>query len=280
MKAIGAVFRLIFNRLVLLVIGLVALALLVWWIGPTISISNFRPFESETVRWIQIAVLFLAPGVRAGWRYLKAKRANAALADGLLQAPAGARPDVGAEEAAQLRKRFEEALGLLKQAALRRRAALAVDADPLARLAAVPLQSALVRVHRRAGGRQDHRADQLRTALPPRGSARSRGRARRRRHAQLRLVVHRRGRVPGHRRAVHHPAERPGRRRVGLEELPAASQEIAPAPAHQRRAGHGQRRRSPAAVDGGARRAHRGAPLARPGALPRSWACGFPSTCW
>jgi type VI secretion system protein ImpL len=113
MKTVVAVFKLIFNRWVLLAIGLLALALLVWWIGPTISIGDFRPFESETVRWILIAIIILAPAARAGWRFYKAKRANAALTTGLLQAPA--RPDAKAEEAAQLRQRFEEALGLLKQ---------------------------------------------------------------------------------------------------------------------------------------------------------------------
>ena len=117
MKLVGAILKLIFSYWVLLAVGLLALALLVWWGGPTISISNFRPFESETVRWIQIAIIVLSPAARAGWRFVKAKRANAALTDGLLRGPASAqtRPDVGAEEAAQLRQRFEEALGLLKK---------------------------------------------------------------------------------------------------------------------------------------------------------------------
>ena len=110
------ILKVIFSRWVLLAVGLLALALLVWWIGPTISISNFRPFEQEWVRWIQIAIIGLSPVARAGWRFVKARRANAALTTGLLQPPgADARPDATAEEAAQLRQRFEEALGLLKK---------------------------------------------------------------------------------------------------------------------------------------------------------------------
>lgn len=115
MKVVLGVFKLIFNRWVLLVIGIVALAMIVWWVGPTISISNFRPFESETVRWFQIAFIVMAPAARAGWRWYKARKGNAAIADGLLKASAPTGPDAKSEEATQLRQRFEEALGLLKQ---------------------------------------------------------------------------------------------------------------------------------------------------------------------
>jgi len=115
-KIIGSILKLIFNRWVLLGIGILALALLVWWIGPTISISNFHPYEQESVRWIQIAFIVLTPVARWGWQRIKAKRANAALTTGLLQPPAGeARPSASAEEAKQLRQRFEEALDLLKK---------------------------------------------------------------------------------------------------------------------------------------------------------------------
>jgi type VI secretion system protein ImpL len=109
------ILKLIFNRWVFLAIGILALALLVWLIGPTISISSFRPYEQEWVRIIQIAFIVLAPVVRWGWRHIRAKRANAALTKGLLQPPAEARPSASAEEAKQLSQRFEEALDLLKK---------------------------------------------------------------------------------------------------------------------------------------------------------------------
>jgi len=116
MTIVRTIFTLIFNRWVLLGIVVLALALLVWLIGPTISISNFRPYEQESVRWIQISFIVLAPVVRWVWRHFKAKRANAALTTGLLQPPAAeARPSASAAEATQLRQRFEEALDLLKK---------------------------------------------------------------------------------------------------------------------------------------------------------------------
>ena len=115
MKIVTTILKLIFNRWVLLVVVIIALALLVWLIGPTISISNFRPYEQESVRWIQISFIVLTPVAKWAWGHYRAKRANAALTTGLLQPPAGdaARPSASAAEATQLRQRFEEALDLL-----------------------------------------------------------------------------------------------------------------------------------------------------------------------
>jgi type VI secretion system protein ImpL len=115
-KIVVTILKLIFNRWVLLGVGILALALLVWWIGPTISISNFRPYEQESVRWVQITFIVLTPVVRWLWQRYRAKRADKTLTDGLLQPPAAdAPPSASAEEAKQLRQRFEEALGLLKK---------------------------------------------------------------------------------------------------------------------------------------------------------------------
>ena len=161
--------RLIFNRWVLLGIGLLAGALLIWWVGPEISISNFRPFETETVRWIQIAILVLTPVGRITWKLFKARRASAALIDGLVQQPARteAQKDPAAPEVTQLRQRFEEAVGLLRKRRLRRREAVAVDPDSVARFSAIPLRPALVRFHRSPGEWQDHSPGQLGPALSP-----------------------------------------------------------------------------------------------------------------
>jgi type VI secretion system protein ImpL len=104
--------RLIFNRWVLGIIGLIAAALVIWWVGPTISIKNFYPFESEWVRWLQIGLMVLTPVARITWKYVKARRANAALESGLLQP---AKPDPSAGEVQQLRQRFEGAVALLRR---------------------------------------------------------------------------------------------------------------------------------------------------------------------
>ena len=106
----------IFNRWVLRIIGLIAAAALIWWVGPTISISNFYPFESEWVRWLLIAVLVLMPVTRWTWRFVRARQASKALESGLLRPVEGAaRPDASAGEVAQLRVRFGQAVDLLRK---------------------------------------------------------------------------------------------------------------------------------------------------------------------
>ena len=116
MSIVVKILKLIFNRWVFLAIGILALAVLVWLIGPAISISSFRPYEQEWVRIIQIAFIVLTPVVKWGWQRHRAKRADKTLTDGLLKPPPPeAQPSASAEEAKQLRQRFEEALGLLKK---------------------------------------------------------------------------------------------------------------------------------------------------------------------
>ncbi len=277
-QAMRRLVRLIFNRWVLIAIGLAVVAVLIWWVGPTISISNVYPFEAEWVRWLQIAVLFLTPVVRVSWRFVSARRASAALATALVKPETRIDPSAG--EVAQLRQRFESAVDML------RKRSLGSEKPSLwARLRSLGSQQYLYDlpwyVFIGAPGRwQDHGARQLRAALPARGPSRPRCRPWRGGHPGLRLVVHGRGRVPGHGGAIHDPAEQPGRRCRGLEGLPPAAQEVSLAPADQRGPGHGQRGRPPAAVAGRAggadrRRSGRGC-----GSSTKSSACAFRSTCW
>jgi type VI secretion system protein ImpL len=114
------VLRLLFNRWVLTGIGLLAIALVIWWLGPAIAIHDVYPLEAEWVRWVHILLVVLMPVSRLAWKAYKARRNNTALMDGLLDAgpapaPAEARPDPSAAETNQLRLRFEEALGLLRR---------------------------------------------------------------------------------------------------------------------------------------------------------------------
>jgi type VI secretion system protein ImpL len=115
-----ALFRLIVSRRTLTIVGLLALAALVWWVFPTIAINGFRPYEAAWVRWLQIAIFVLVPITRWLWRQIRARRASAALGRGLVDPsdPPGGRLDPSAEEAARLRERFEEAIALLRRASL------------------------------------------------------------------------------------------------------------------------------------------------------------------
>jgi type VI secretion system protein ImpL len=114
-------FSLIFNRWVMALLGLCAIGLLIWYVGPLVSIADYRPLESELVRIILIGLIVFIYVAKLLWKLFKAKRSNANLMEGLLKqgAPQGAGENQpAAEEIATLRKRFEEAVVVLKQARL------------------------------------------------------------------------------------------------------------------------------------------------------------------
>jgi type VI secretion system protein ImpL len=112
---------LVFNRWVMALLGLCAIGLLVWFVGPLVSIADYGPLESELVRTILISLIVFIYVAKLLWKLFKAKRANANLMQGLLKqgAPQGAGENQpGVEEVAALHKRFEEAVVVLKSARL------------------------------------------------------------------------------------------------------------------------------------------------------------------
>ncbi len=105
------------------------------------------------------------------------------------------------------------------------------------RLARLSLRAAVVRDHRPARRRQDHRAAERRPVVPARrrdGAERGR---RRRRHAHVRLVVHRERGADRHRRPLHHAGFRRGGGQGGLAGLPRPAEAHPRPPAAERRAG-------------------------------------------
>jgi type VI secretion system protein ImpL len=115
------ILGIIFHPVLLAVLGLIALAAVIWFFGPLLAFAEFRPLERE---WARLALIGLIVAIYVGkklWGLYKAKRANAQMVDGLLRAaPAAApgEPSASAQEVETLRQRFEEALAKLKQAKL------------------------------------------------------------------------------------------------------------------------------------------------------------------
>ncbi|MBK6972083.1 MAG: type VI secretion system membrane subunit TssM [Sterolibacteriaceae bacterium] len=115
------IFRFLFHPLLLVIIGLLAAALIIWFVGPLIAIADYRPLESETVRWVLIGIMVLAWLIKRAWSWFNARRANAQLVDGLVQQAAAAPPPgptASQEEVAALKQRFEEAVAVLKKVRL------------------------------------------------------------------------------------------------------------------------------------------------------------------
>jgi type VI secretion system protein ImpL len=105
------------NRWVIAALGLVALALVIWFLGPLLGFGDSRPLTSPTVRIIVILALALAWLVYELIKVLRSQRASRELADGIARQEATVRtPDAqGGEEVGRLRAQFDEALGLLRK---------------------------------------------------------------------------------------------------------------------------------------------------------------------
>ncbi len=109
--------RLIFNRWTLGIIGLIALSLLIWFIGPLVAIAEAEPFAGEVTRLVVIFILFLLWAV---WNMLylaKSKKTNAKVVEDIIddgdseQEIADTALD---SEASQIRDRMQDALSTLK----------------------------------------------------------------------------------------------------------------------------------------------------------------------
>ena len=114
-------FRFLFNHWTMAILGLTAICLLTWYVGPMIAIAEYYPLESDTARLLIIALIIGFYLGKLLWKVFKSHNLNARLMDGLMrQEPTPSPPSnsAEAEEVAVLHKRFEDAVAVLKQANL------------------------------------------------------------------------------------------------------------------------------------------------------------------
>ncbi len=108
-------FRFFAQRWVISLLGIIALSLLIWYVGPLFAFADYVPLESEFVRWIVIAIVIVIWVARLVFNKIKSVLGDRHLTEGISQSVADNEPDYGAEEVAQLKKRFEEAIAILTQ---------------------------------------------------------------------------------------------------------------------------------------------------------------------
>jgi type VI secretion system protein ImpL len=99
------------SRTFLVLIGLLLLALFIWFAGPYFAFADYHPLESVLARVIAIVVIFVVWGFVFLLKKLKSDKASSKLAEVASQDSGGK----GGADAAQLRKRFEEAVDALKK---------------------------------------------------------------------------------------------------------------------------------------------------------------------
>lgn len=109
------------NRIVLSIIGLIALSVLIWFIGPVIKFGadNTAPLASVNARLIAIIVLLVLWGLNNLRIQLMNKKRNEGLMQDLEESQADAAVDFSSEQSAeelhQMNKRFSDALATLKR---------------------------------------------------------------------------------------------------------------------------------------------------------------------
>ena len=109
--------RIVFHPWLLLALGVIALSVAIWIVGPMLAVDRWRPLETENARWIFIGVIVALVLLRQAWRGWKARRTNTHVVAQLTAvAPAPSSNDPASAEVAVLQKRFSEALEQLRQA--------------------------------------------------------------------------------------------------------------------------------------------------------------------
>ena len=108
------------QRWLISLLGVLALAALIWFAGPYIAIAGREPLASSVVRLLVILLLVVLWGLNYLRKQLQAARASNQIIDDLADsaasesAAAPLRTDESAEEVALLKNRFDEALDVLK----------------------------------------------------------------------------------------------------------------------------------------------------------------------
>jgi len=99
-------------KLILKLIALLLIALVIWFGGPYLAFGSMKPFESVLGRLVAIVLIVAIWGAWVLFHKFSAQRAGQQLAKDVA-APA-AKASGGSAEAAQLRARFDEAIGALR----------------------------------------------------------------------------------------------------------------------------------------------------------------------
>ena len=107
------------SRWFITLIGVIAVSLLVWFVGPLIAVADYKPMAADWVRMLIIVVLLLCWAGSNMYRLSKSRSNDRHLADGMASGSADstATDSVSVEhDVSAVKSRFTEAVGILKRA--------------------------------------------------------------------------------------------------------------------------------------------------------------------
>jgi type VI secretion system protein ImpL len=112
----GALFK---NRTLLVLIGLLLVGLLIWFAGPYFAFADYKPLESVVARLVAILAIVAVWAVVLQVKQMRSARASDKIASEVVaqKGDSGDAADASGSpsDAAQLRKRFDEAIDALKK---------------------------------------------------------------------------------------------------------------------------------------------------------------------
>jgi len=111
------IFGIFKNRWFVSLLGLLAVGVLIWIVGPMIAIAGAIPLKSELVRLSVILVIVVLWGLNNMRIQMKVNKANTELVSGFEQTAKTIDPNQAQskEEVAQIKERFDEALQIMKK---------------------------------------------------------------------------------------------------------------------------------------------------------------------
>ncbi|ETD66892.1 hypothetical protein V757_12055 [Pelistega indica] len=116
---INRIFSFLFSRSLWTFVGLLILAWLIWFIGPSIAVGQWYPLEDELIRIYVISAIFGIWLIRFIWRKWREARLNSQLLGQLHKSKNSKKiEELPEEERAEIKllsERFDEAIQLLKQ---------------------------------------------------------------------------------------------------------------------------------------------------------------------
>jgi type VI secretion system protein ImpL len=120
MGALKKLFGWMANRLVISILGLILIALLIWFFGPLIAFAGFAPLEGAISRLVLILVIVVIWALYQVLRTRQERKANDSIVQELARgsAPEDPKAALSREEVERLQQRFRDALDTLKQAKL------------------------------------------------------------------------------------------------------------------------------------------------------------------
>ena len=102
------------RRIFIVLIGLLLIAIFIWYAGPYFAFGSYRPLESELSRLVAIGLVVGIWLLLRLVKWLKANRASDMLVGAVLKQSSKEKEKPSAEQV-KLRERFEEAVAVLKQ---------------------------------------------------------------------------------------------------------------------------------------------------------------------